>query len=109
MTKLEIIEETIKYYSEDTSRRGLSPGTLDTCQYLTSNGKRCAVGRCCKDLVNFKVLDVALSNLKDEYVGHSKRFWGDLQVLHDRSYHWNNEGLTNAGKNYLNDLKMRYT
>ena len=44
--KLEILEETIAYYSEDPNRRSISEDG-DGCYYLhPENGNRCAVGRC---------------------------------------------------------------
>lgn len=48
-TKLEIIEETAAYYCEDPSRRAYNRVNMfafePTCQYITLDGRRCAVGR----------------------------------------------------------------
>ena len=110
-SKIEIIEETVAYYSEDTTRRGYEYGE---CLYMTEGGKKCAVGRCMNDyalgklkgvveavddLENFQVL------LKPEYRGHSIRFWGALQGLHDANKNWNVFGLTSVGKVEVEELK----
>lgn len=48
LTAVEIINETVAYYSEDTSRRGITyTGFGDLkCVYITAGGQMCAVGRC---------------------------------------------------------------
>lgn len=73
LTALEILEETIAYYSEDPSRRastakpvpksGIVSGTPNTCWYYTEDGRMCAVGRCLLDpekLIGFEGDAVAL-------------------------------------------------
>ena len=96
MTRKELIEETVKYYSEDTSRR--SKLRNGTCVYSTKGGKHCAVGRCLKNKyqttsfkcnVGYGVVGLhdeyyGIDNiLKEKYRGHSTSFWRDLQFLHD--------------------------
>ena len=47
MTKLEIINETVEFYSQDTKRRAVTKSTAgNTCEYLNKDGCKCAVGRC---------------------------------------------------------------
>ena len=60
-TKTEIINETIQYYSEDTSRRSKNDGD---CSYFKKN-KMCAVGRCLIDPMKIeKEMNIAFNNGK---------------------------------------------
>ncbi len=113
LTKLEIIEETAKYYAEDPSRRAIDE--INFCSYLTLDGRMCAVGRC---LVNPSNLDTSLSGritevhlelLKPEYQGHTLDFWKDLQKFHDRPTYWSSEGLTEQGLIRVKELKEFYS
>lgn len=99
MTKIEIINETIKYYR--TNLRGIKANTLNSCQYLTEDGAMCAIGRC---LINpQEAMDIGIgdvhdfydesgenldSMLKPEYIGHNYDFWSDLQSFHDDNACW---------------------
>lgn len=117
-TKLEIIEETAAFYSEDTSRRALHPNILLreelVCAYLTDNAKMCAVGRCCEnpgDIPNGNIDDEYVASsvkFKTEYQGHGFDFWRELQVFHDKSIHWNETGLSKQGQDFLQKLKTFY-
>lgn len=118
-TKLDIIEDTVKYYSEDTSRRGLDSQGL--CTYCSTDNKKCAVGRWMLNpelyqgsFVNLhfisSTIDVenADATLLLEYQGHPKMFWTELQTLHDSSRYWNLAGLTEQGLDYVNSIKKEY-
>lgn len=104
-TARQIIEETVQYYSEDPTRRGLSNN--NDCMYKTLDGKMCAVGRCMleseleKIVVSEKFNDWSVDEvfealglddhdglLKPEYRGQSLGFWSDLQILHDCKTYW---------------------
>ena len=54
-TKTQIIHETVDFYSKNTSeRRAIEIDKKhqdSSCQYLTKNGKKCAVGRCISDKI----------------------------------------------------------
>jgi len=112
-TKLEIIEETATYYSEDTSRRASTNGM---CEYLTLDGRMCAVGRCLIDpgaVVGGGAEAILGENgadklLKEEYRGHDVNFWVYLQLFHDGNY-WDENGLTEKGKEFLQMLKEKYS
>lgn len=105
-TKLEIINETVEYYSADPSRRGTNGST---CEYLTLFGQMCAVGRC---MINPKGKEGGVTELgtgfqlmlKKEYRGHSIDFWQDLQGFHDSSWYWDEKGLTRRGNAALQSL-----
>ena len=107
MTKIEIIDETVKYYSEDVYRRSL---VAEVCKYKTEEGKMCAVGRCLTstNIDKFGTLDGDVHLLfaqvdwnddlfQEQYKGHDEAFWADLQHLHDVQTHWDNNGLTEIG------------
>lgn len=119
LTKIEIINETISYYSEDVNRRGLSK--TGNCVYLSEDGTMCAVGRCLKEPEKFRNLEEEINILlregkthnindllKEKYTGHNQLFWEDLQMLHDNNYYWNSDGLTNGGKSKTEELLEKY-
>jgi hypothetical protein len=134
-TKLEIIDETVAYYSEDPWKKRAFHGT---CMYITEDGKMCAVGRVllepetmptngnldtllCKlswagrfprtlpgDRNNYMEGNLEDDMVKEEYAGHSKKFWQDMQNLHDRDGYWDKEGITEMGEKYVKSLKEKY-
>lgn len=117
MTEKEIIEETIEEYS-DPNNRALyfkQGGPQDaTCRYITSDGKKCAVGRCltkeglnrvrkCSRKVK-AVFGIHYDNyLKEQYRGHSLDFWTKLQDLHDTHQYWSEEGITEKGVKFVEE------
>jgi hypothetical protein len=134
--QLEVLEETVQYYSEDTSRRGYEPDSAlgNTCSYITPKGNMCAVGRCLQAqylpkaakaeggiLTLLKtVLDIPLSSngdtdahldsiLEDKYTGLGHTFFRHLQGLHDSNNNWNNTGLTIHGNAEVKGLKRQIT
>lgn len=105
---LALLNETVQYYSEDTSRRAIVNGT---CQYITSKGQMCAVGRCLKKGFlnninghNSLTLISLLQYYKEEeifkqkYVGFDGRFWLKLQDLHDEFKYWGENCLSPKGE-----------
>lgn len=113
MTKQEIIEETVAYYSKNTARRSVAES--GGCAYVSEIGNNCAIGRCMtpryKERVrameaNEKIaeemyedlgFDSLDSVLKKKYRGHDSLFWARLQQLHDAKENWNDEGITKEG------------
>lgn len=126
-TKIEIINETIEFYSENpklkraiviSESRSLNNnfdfGSINY-QYKTSEGKACAVGRCLIESAPFTELNKTgfvnlrvLNYLKSDYEGHNLKFWKDLQELHDDGSNWDDSGLTPQGKNTADLLKKYY-
>lgn len=109
-TKLEIIDETVDFYSEDVNRRAVRDG--GNCEYLTDDGKMCAVGRCFtkEGLLRYKdelggFNKYMMHHLKEEYRIEDDQFWSDLQYLHDMNRHWDENGLNENGKEYLCRIK----
>lgn len=113
MTKLEILEETLEYYSKHN--RGLSADM--NCVYINLKGDMCAVGRCLKNptiikqgsiVENFNKSEDLDKYLKDVYKGHDLIFWQKLQVFHDFWDNWDNNVLTEKGLEMFNKLKVKY-
>jgi hypothetical protein len=111
-TRTEIIQETVDYYSEDVSRRAVTDGG---CEYLTKDGRSCAVGRCFTEegLKEYKDCNTIfirqmLFYFKDEYKIDDSIFWEDLQHLHDHSLYWCNSGLSKSGEKYVEKLLLKY-
>jgi len=121
-TKIQIIEETVEYYSADTSRRGVFGSNCVYYAPRLNDEVMCAVGRCIKEPKKLhgvfasitrlaeKVNEESLDNLlKEEYRGHSKDFWQDLQGFHDTRENWNEHiGLTEEGETNLKLLLTEY-
>jgi len=130
MTKEEILDETVAFYSEDPKRRALKED--GKCAYSTPDGRHCAVGRCLKPSLlkqgtellgngdgvyrlvqkqnNIPIgeLVTGIDNLLDDrYHGHSIAFWGDLQNIHDYKYYWCDSGLTERGLKMVNHVKEK--
>jgi hypothetical protein len=113
MTKLEIIEETVKYYSEDVSRRSI--GEFRRCLYKGPDGKECAFQRCVEtDLTPYERMaaeDIMSKNIvkfKPGYEDHEIDFWGDIQTIHDHNLFWNDKGLSEEGLRYVQSYKDKW-
>ena len=119
MTKLEIIDETVQFYT--VNPRSVS---LGRCVYNGPNDTHCAVGRCFRDYFK-KLGDTFQDNisgveslhcdyngldklLEEKYQGHELAFWSDMQHLHDAGHHWYENGLTLEGKDFVDSLRERY-
>jgi len=119
ITPLELIEETVAYYSEDTSRRGVNAG--GDCEYKTGRGQMCAVGRCLMKKTDVGPFNVSLGvvDLFSDYGGATlfqvkyrkiePNLWVDLQLFHDRPLNWDEQGLTKRGEGVLADIKRNHT
>lgn len=95
---LEVLKETVDYYSEDFDRRSVFN---NGCFYF-SEGRMCAVGRCLIDPEGFEenakdisgdttishLKDKVDFNFKDEYKGLPINFWSSIQELHDKDKFW---------------------
>lgn len=118
-TKIEIIKETVEYYSADVSRRSIFVTELGLykCMYNSPDGKQCAFARCAEPIdskyesysSDKLLLEAGIKILKPEY-RHivNKSFWHALQRLHDKHSHWGDRGLTEAGKTYVKKLMDKY-
>lgn len=88
MTWRDIVLETVRFYHRNPDQVGWNPA-LESCCYLSPDGRKCAVGRCLlnpelpepsQPVYRFGDLD---SHLKPQYRGHELREWRSLQDLHD--------------------------
>ncbi len=113
-TKVEIIEETAAYYSEDVNRRSLDG---NKCVYNGPDGKQCAFARVCEKPIDQRqegtsawalIKQTGTALLKDEYKINDAAFWDAIQGLHDYPDNWDEKGLTEAGKQRVELLKKTY-
>lgn len=120
---LEVLYETINFYSENPKEtRALNK--KGSCLYLTSDGKRCAVGRMLAiDSLPKKVNEENVKELfskrsesnffvcgrvfKPEYQGLGLGFLYDLQSLHDNNRCWGDEGLSDSGKRKIEMIEAK--
>lgn len=107
-TKIEIINETVEFYSTVSNR---SVNENKSCLYFGTNGKKCAFSRCLKPEITSKDISEGVEiekcivdghkyddYLKEEYKGHTIHFWNDIQALHDDGNNWNEDsGLSKLG------------
>lgn len=113
--QLAFLEETIAYYSSDTSRRAIMKSKQ--CMYRTTDGKKCAIGRHIPD-------ELYASRMETKRCAHSdvwpaippelqdlgREFLAGVQILHDDSDYWNDKtGLTHAGNVKVATLKQMYS
>lgn len=115
LTALEIIDETVAFYSADVTRRSKKDGY---CVYAGKDGTKCAYSRCWREGVwkaeyedrNPKHEKMPLPDelVEERYKGHSAMFWKKLQRLHDNDYHWDQTGLTEKGKEYVEIIKNEF-
>lgn len=129
MTALDLILETEKFYTENPNKRGIkinTNGFQDGCQYLTDDGRKCAIGRCMitpTTTMNGDPYGLWDENLRDnneisklifedilkpEYKGLSIELWKSLQMWHDNPDNWDKNGLTNKGKVEMYDIKSQF-
>jgi hypothetical protein len=106
----EIINETESIYS-DPKNRGLHDN--GGCQYLTLDGKMCAVGRCMiKPSVDmygtvsgYDEFDLLL---KPEYCNHPIRFWIDIQNWHDDDSNFTETNISISGITNLKKIRDKW-
>lgn len=125
-TKIQIIEETLTYYSEDPVGRRSVESEGSRCVYYGPDGKRCAYSRCWKEGISVEevvnryewkdveslIYSEEVENvddlLKEEYQGYDTEFWGDLQKLHGMQDYWTETGISLLGQKYANKLLPKY-
>lgn len=116
--RLEFLEDTVKYYSEDVSRRALD--SQGSCRYITEDGRRCAIGRFIIEDHMCEVLDNSKSNtvwsifkfcphfLPKHILDLGSDFLGSIQLLHDGIFYWHLKGITGEGKEYVEKIKTEF-
>jgi hypothetical protein len=110
--QIDFLNDTVEYYSEDTSRRSIGIG-MGTCMYYDErDGKCCAIGRFIEDKKLSKELDdednssvnnnnvFLLLPLSLQELG--QKFLYDIQSLHDQDSKWDENGITPSGTELVN-------
>ena len=94
---IEVVNDTCKYYAEDFSNRHAYDQVSGVCQYLTEDGRKCAVGRLL-DIPSEHPAWTSLAGSSGLFNYYGKKilperlraipinFWGRLQIMHDDSY-----------------------
>jgi hypothetical protein len=119
-TKHEIIDIIASSY---TSKTRAMTGK-NHCQYITEDGRKCAVGMFMTDEglefskgldlsatgINRRLFNEQRRNLDDilikEVRGHELLFWDEMQNrLHDKETYWDENGITPKGKSAFETLK----
>ena len=112
LTAREVLDDTVKFYSEDPLRRAVLSDAREDCVYTDHEGNHCAVGRWLQEEYqdyNWVYNQDSVNELFDD--GHTDRdflvpevrdlpfdFWVELQCLHDNVCNWDEEGLSSIGK-----------
>ena len=124
MTPIEIIDETVKFYAQDSEgRRAVHRGS---CMYLTPDNRSCALGRLLTDETKTELVasgrngagvknifnSLSLASFKEQYrdairelmdKGDCIDFLMGLQDLHDSASFWISEELR---EQFVGDLKQ---
>lgn len=108
--KLALLDDTVKYYSEDTRRRCIGHGQCFYSPEKAGNklSTGCAVGRLldiytqlkldlCKPSAVPDIFELLPENVKKYGVD----FLDDLQRLHDNEANWNDDGITMLGESVV--------
>lgn len=111
--RLDFLNETVSYYSEDISRRSISNSF--SCEYLTDDGKMCAIGRHIpknkynKSIENLTVnSDEVFSLLPKRIKNLGQFFLCHIQTLHDSDECWDENGITETGYEKINNIKLEF-
>ena len=106
--RMKFLNDMVKFYSEDVSRRSKSEDG-DWCCYLAYNGNKCAIGRWIPEEKYVSSIErngvnaFVLSILPKEIANLDKCFLQDVQFLHDTNRYWTKFRLSVKG-----DAKMKY-
>lgn len=119
MSYLEVLEETINFYSTDPLNRR-SVDNYGGCFY-TFDGKNCAFGRyidnvdsfieknpnyngeTAQSIINTFGMDIMKEEVRDLT---NIYFWIKLQVLHDEKTYWDKDNINKDGIEYVNEIKQ---
>lgn len=111
LKQLALLEDTVKYYSDDTSRRASS---VQQCYYRYED-KCCAVGRlipddCYREWWDEHIIGVQeiFNELPENVQVYTVKFLKELQILHDDDLHWDKNGLTEEGDKYVETIKEQF-
>ena len=116
---INILDETIAFYGEDTSRRAMN--NYGSCMYKTEDGKQCALGRKMLPDINFTSIEgQSASSLNTRMINEDKNlddllqedcrdlpvgFWQRLQEIHDNHDIWTEEGINDEGTHLIERIR----
>lgn len=113
MNHSEFLQDFIDTYVADPTKRAVDTNGK-SCQYLTSDGRKCAIGRHilpgtynirCENKPIYAVLETMPEMLPDWMKKLNRGFLEKIQFLHDSECVWINDGLTPFGSCCLDNLK----
>lgn len=110
--RLEFLNDTVNYYSEDVTRRAVD--CYEICVYFDETTKnKCAIGRFIDEnilkskiqlfgsVARNEIFELLPKNIQEL----EKRFLMEMQFLHDNSDNWNENGLSEQGKHQVEVIK----
>lgn len=115
--KIELVWDTVNYYSENPSERRCK--SYDGCVYSPTNADKpnsegCAVGRLLTDELKIKLDNVGIigttgvgeifHELPDDIRAYSQYLLESLQSLHDRDDNWTPDGISDEGEEYVKKI-----
>lgn len=119
----EILEDTVKYYSEDVNRRCKIEGLCAYSGKTIGKGhitEGCAIGRllpsefCIELDARFKnngIFSISRSDLGEQLpkiIKDNLDFFEELQTFHDCDDYWTEDGLSESGEKRLSGIKSDY-
>jgi len=125
MTFAELVDNTVKYYTNNPRSFEYDSMGNAMCKYAGPNGERCAAARLCDESVtDFEAMDSKASpswgdvyhmaTLKPEYAHFTTAQIEALQILHDRDLNWlaplgksGTGGLSGEGKAKVELIKAK--
>lgn len=117
MDRYTFLMDMFNYYGEDTTRRARN--AAGNCMYLTTSGKKCAIGRYIPDdayypsLEGLGACDQELLSILPEEVAQLQTeespFLSACQITHDNDSYWQGvSGLTPEGEKRFCYLVNKY-
>ena len=107
----QILEDTINHYNS-TNRAATEKGR---CYYYDhKTGRRCAIGRLLAEEEAIALQGIGLGGCQVRAISYylpesvfelGIHFLSMLQSLHDKATYWNEEGLSESGKEFVEDIK----
>lgn len=119
MSYLDVLEETINFYSVDPLNRRSVDTDFGNCYYKYGT-KNCAFARYMNSVDSFiednpeyngetarSIIATFGMDVMREEVRHliDVEFWCKLQILHDEKTHWDKDGINEDGIEYANKIK----
>jgi len=112
MNHTEFLQDFIDTYVADPSKRAATK--TGTCQYLTEDGRKCAIGRhilpgTYNERCETRGVSLVLCEMSEMFPDWMKKlnrkFLAQIQIFHDNNRFWNNCGLSPNGSHALRILK----